>query len=145
MTKKHIPALHIEVIKERANLGYLSLIEYKRENYLAIIDNITASEITAFVLDYAQQEDINIRDLLSVATAWFYKGSDRYPFSFEVAKNGFTSTLAPIHKTFDVNFVSRIIGNPFQYALDKKAKIKRRRVVQLPAGVEIVLKKSLEI
>jgi len=142
MTKKRIPALHIETIKDRANLGYLSLIEYKRENYLAIIDNITSDEVSAFVLDYAQQENINIKDLLSLTTSWFYKGSHQYPFSFEVARLGLSAILTPIHRTFEISYVAKIVGNPFKYNIDGKSKVKRRRVIPISEGVEIVLKKQ---
>lgn len=141
MTKKRIPPLEFEIVQERSNLLYLSVIEYKRSNYLSIIDNVTPDEITAFVLDYVQQEGISIRDFLSMANLWYYKSSSKYPLSVELAKHGFTERIAPMVKTFDISYVSRVVGYPFSYNLIAK-KVKRRRVAVVPECVEIKLKKS---
>lgn len=141
MTKKHLPELKVEVVNDRANLIYLSLLEYKREVYLCVIDNVTSSEIGAFVLDYAEQENINISNFLSVATRWFYSKSDEYPLSVELSKHGLTETLAPIYKTFDTTYVSRIIGHAFSYEHMRKSKVRRRRVVAIPESITIKLKR----
>lgn len=142
MTKKKIPPLQFEIVQERSNLIYLSIIEYKRENYLTIIDNISDNEITAFVLDYVEQEGINIKDFLSIANLWYYENSHKHPFSVEIAKKDLTPRIGQIVKTFDINFISRVVGCPFFYNMAVK-KVKRRKVVAIPEGVEIKLKKSI--
>lgn len=141
MAKKKIPPLVIENIKDKANLYYLSLIEYKRESYLAIIDNITSNEISAYVLDYAQQEKIDMQHFLSITNHWFYKSANKHPLSFEIAKLGLTSQLSPLYRTFDVNYISRVVGHPFSFDLSPRTKVKRRKAVALPATIEIRLKK----
>lgn len=141
MTKKKIPPLQFEIVQERSNLLFLSVIEYKRENYLTIIDNISPTEVTAFVLDYAEQEGINTKDFLSLANLWYYRNSHKHPFSIEIAKNNLTSQMGQIIKTFDINFISRIVGCPFFYNMMTK-KVKRRRVIAIPEGIEIKLKKT---
>lgn len=142
MAKKKIPPLTVEDIKDPVNLFYLSLIEYKRENYLAVIDNITDDEITAYVLDYIHQEDVNVQNFLSIVNHWFYKSAHRYPLSFEIAKLGLTSKLSPLFKSFDKNFVSRVVGQPFIFNSDIKTKVKRRKASPIPATVEIKLKQK---
>jgi hypothetical protein len=142
MAKKNIPPLIIEELQDRANHLYLTLIEYKKEKYLTIIDNIQGSEITAFVLDYAEAEEVDVNWLLSVANLWYYKSSNRYPLSFEMARIGAKNKVTPIMKTFNLDYVSRIIGKIFLYDTDAKPRVKRKRVAVIPTSVEIKLKKS---
>ena len=68
MAKKKIPELKIEEINGRGNFIYLSLIEYKREEYLCVIDSIKPNEIGAYVLDYAEQENIDLAQFFRLTT-----------------------------------------------------------------------------
>lgn len=144
MAKKRIPELKIEHVTGGGNLSYLCLLEYRRENYLCIIDNITPDEIGAYVLDYAEQEGIPVNEFLSLVTHWFYSKSESHPLSVEVARQGLTQVLAPIYRTFDTTYVSRIVGNAFEFSNMNKTKVKRRRVIALPEGIAIHLKKNSE-
>lgn len=142
MAKKKIPELQIEEVNERVNSMYLSLLEYKREVYLCVIDSITPTEIGAYVLDYAEQEQIPLPEFLSVVTRWFYGKSESYPLSVEIAKQGLTEVVSPIYRTFDTAYVSRIVGHAFFNKEQAKSKVRRRRVVPIPEGVAIKLKKN---
>lgn len=144
MAKKKIPELKIELINDRGNLLYLALVEYKRENYLCVIDNVSPSTIGAYVLDYAEQENIPLQDFLQIVTRWFYGKSDKHPLSVEVARAGLTESLAPIYRTFDTTYVARIVGQAFHYDAMNKSKVRRRRVNPIPEGVEIRFKKAAE-
>lgn len=142
MAKKNVPPLIIEELQESANYLYLTLVEYKKEKYLTIIDNIQGSDLTAFVLDSAEAESVDVNWLLQVATRWYYKSSHRYPLSFEFARLGARNSVTPILKTFNIDYVSRMIGKIFVYDIDAKPRIKRKRVNMVPSSVEIKLKKS---
>lgn len=143
MTKKKIPPLIIEHYMDTTNLCFVSLIEYKREQYLGIIDNITDTELSAFILSHAKPEVIGANDFIRFAIRWFYKSSGKYPLSFEFAKLGLSNKIQPLYKTFDLNYVSRVVGKPFIFEnLNAGTKIKRRRVVQVPEYVEIKFKKT---
>ena len=143
MTKKKIPPLIIEHFADTSNLCFISLIEYKRENYLGVIDNITDTELNAFILSHAKPEVIEAEDFLRFAVRWFYKSSGKYPLSFEFARLGLSSKIQPLYKTFDLSYVSRVVGKPFIFDnLNASTKIKRRRVVQVPEYVEIKFKKT---
>lgn len=135
MTKK-IPPLDIQEIKDTTNLHYLSIIEYRKDNHLVVINNITEEEITAYSLDAAQPSGIDINNFLSVVTYWFYGGRDNYPLSFEFAKRGLTAKLAPIYRSFDINHVSRVVGVPFEYNLAAR-KTKRRKAVPITTMPEL--------
>lgn len=145
MSKKNVPPLILEELQDKANYLYLTLIEYKKERYLAVIDNIRGSDISAFVLDYADAENIDMKWFLSIANIWYYKSSDKYPLSFEFAKIGVKNKVTPIMRTFNLDYVSRMIGKIFVYDIDAKPKIKRKRVSVIPSSVEIKLKKNKDL
>jgi hypothetical protein len=94
-------------------------------------------------LDYAEQVNIPVPDFLSVVTRWFYSKSEAHPLSVEIARQGLTESLAPIYRTFDTTYVARIIGNAFVYDKMNKSKVRRRRVVPIPEGIAIRLKKQI--
>lgn len=142
MTKKKIPELKIEPIAGRGNLLYLSLIEYKREQYLCIVDTVKDTELGAYVLDYAEQEGIDLTSFLSVITYWFYAKSDNIPLSVELANHNLTAWAEPMYRTFDVAYISRIVGSVFDYKSPKKTKVRRRRVIAIPEGIAIKLKRE---
>lgn len=141
MAKKRIPDLKIEMVDQPVNLHIMALLEYKREQYLCVIDNISPTEIGAYVVDYAEQGNISVPDFLSVATYWFYSKSESCPLSIEVARQGLTEKLAPMYRTFDSNYVARIIGQAFSFKAMDSTKVRRRRVVPIPEGIAIKLKK----
>lgn len=145
MSKRKIPTLVVERAEDQGNYYFLSVLEYRRENYLVIIDNITDEEVGAYVLDYAQQEGMNLRDVISLVTTWFYSASHRYPLSFEFSRIGVAGRTNRIYKTFELAHVTRLIGKDFRFDLHAVPKIKRRRVNRIPAGVEIKLKRSGQV
>ena len=143
MSKKNlIPPLIVESYSDPTSMVFLSIIEYKKENHLIIIDNIYNNEISGYVLDNAEAENLNAHDILSVAIRWYYRSSERYPLSVEFSKLGLSKAMAPLVKTFNVNHVSRLVGKCFVYDTHRKPKVKRKKVTPLPSGVEIKLKKK---
>lgn len=143
MAKKRIPNLIVEFASDSGNLYYLSVIEYRRENYLVIIDNITSEEIGAYVLDFAQQEKLDLKQLMSLVTYWFYRGAGQYPLSFEFSRLGITPATNRIYKTFELSHVTRLIGKDFRYDFETAPKIRRRRANKIPAGTEIHLRRGV--
>ncbi len=144
MTKRRVPNLIVEYAEDQGNLFLLSVISYRKEEYLTVIDNVTDDEVTAYVLDFAQQEGIDLQLLLSVITRWFYSASHRYPLSFEFSRLGISSMTNRIHRTFETVHVSRLIGKDFRFNFDGPTKTKRRKANRIPAGVEIRLRKAAD-
>ncbi len=142
MPKKKIPGLVIERAEDQGNHYFLSVLEYRRENYLVVVDNITDEELGAYVLDFAQQEGMSLKELMSVVTLWFYRGSFDYPLSFEFSRLGLAHRTNRIYKTFELTHVTRLIGRDFRFDLLTPPKVRRRRVSKIPAGFEIKLKRS---
>lgn len=138
---KKIPPLILENLDSNDNHAYLTLIVYKKQKYLVVVDNIVNEEISAFVLDIAETEDIDVNWFLSVCNLWFYASSEKYPLSFEFAKLGQLDKVKRIIKTFNINSVSRIVGRIFMYNIQNKPKVKRRKIIPVPEYIEIKFKK----
>lgn len=145
MAKRKIPGLIIERAEDQGNYHTLAVLEYRRENYLVVVDNITDDEVGAYVLDYAQQEGMNLRDLMTVIFYWFYRGSHSYPLSFEFSRLGIAERTTRIYKTFELAHVTRLIGKDYKFDLLTPPKVKRRRVNKIPAGIEVKLKRSVQV
>lgn len=143
MSKRKVPSLIIEHVSDRGNLHLLSMLEHRKDKYLVIIDNIDDENITAYVLDYAQQEGIDLRTFIDIAEGWLEKQDSAYPLSFEFSRLGLTEATRRIYKTFDLAYVTRLIGRPFVFELTKPAKIRRRRANKIPVSVEIRPKASV--
>lgn len=141
---KKIPPLILENLDSNDNHAYLTLIVYKKQKYLVVVDNIVNEEISAFVLDIAETEDIDVNWFLSVCNLWFYASSEKYPLSFEFAKLGQLDKVKRIIKTFNINSVSRIVGRIFMYNIQNKPKVKRRKIIPVPEYIEIKFKKTQE-
>ena len=142
MSKRRIPNLVVERAEDQGNYFFLSVLEFRRENYLVIIDNITEDGIGAYVLDFAQQEGLDLKQLISVITRWFYRASYRYPLSFEFSRLNMANRTNRIYKNFELAHVTRLIGNDFKFDLLSPPKIRRRRVSMIPAGIEVKLKRT---
>jgi hypothetical protein len=142
LAKKKVPNLIVEFASDSGTMFFLSVLEYRRENYLVIVDNISSEDVGAYVLDFAQQERLDLRDLMSVITKWFYSGSTQHPLSFEFSKLGMAPAVNRIYKTFELAHVTRLIGYDFRYNFEALPKIRRRRVSLIPAGTEVRLKRS---
>jgi hypothetical protein len=136
MTKKKISNLIVEHVADTANMMMLSLLEHRHEQYLVIVDNITEDELTAYVLDFAQQEGIDLAAFVSIAGDWERSGV-RHPLSFELSRLGLSEVTQPIYKTFALAHVRRLVGRGFSTDLRGHGRIKRRRVPVIPQYVEI--------
>jgi hypothetical protein len=143
--KKKIPNLVVERVEDSGNYFFLSVLSFRKDNYLTIIDNITDESVSAYVLDFAQQEGLDLKQLISIITTWFYRASYKYPLSFEFSRLGIAQYTNRIYKNFELAHVTRLIGNDFKYDLLTPPKVRRRRVSMIPAGVEIKLRKSSQI
>lgn len=144
MAKKRIPNLIVEFASDSGTMFFLSVLQYRKEDFLVVVDNISSEEVGAYVLDFAQQEQLNVQELMSLVTRWFYESSMKHPLSFELSKLGIGPAVNRIYKTFELAHVTRLIGYDFRYDFETAPKIRRRRVSLIPAGAEIRLKRSTQ-
>lgn len=142
MTKKKLPKLIIENVKDDSNLNILSMIEHKQESYLVIVDIITPDSVGAYVLDYALQEGLNLQVFMDYAQRWLKTSQGSYPLSFELSRLGVTPITKNIYKTFEIPFITRLVGTVHENKFDAAPKIKRRRVINISPKIEIRPKSS---
>lgn len=113
------------------------MLEHRRDRYLVIVDNISDDIITAYVLDYAQQEGVDLITFINIAEEWLGRSEGGYPLSFELSRLGLTGAARRIYKTFDLAYVTRLVGRSFSYDLTTPVRVRRRRASRVPAGVEV--------
>lgn len=120
-----------------AGLPFLTLIQYRKQPMLAIVDNVDADVIRAYVLDMCGPEDVDGEAIITAAAAWFTNNRHNFPVSIEFSRNGLTGTASKIYRVLNVEFVSRIIGPVPKFPMDTVKSVKRRRRRVLPANIEI--------
>ena len=135
------PPLIVETYEDPSNRSFLTLIEFKKQRYITIVENVMGDEIHAYVLDRLEAEGIDPDWFLSVATRWFYGASERYPLSFEFAKLGQQEVVRRVLKTYNINSTARVVGKLFSYQLHAKPKVRRRKPVASVELPEVKLKK----
>lgn len=134
--KKIIPPLIIEKVQQSKNYIFLSLVEYKNKEYLCIINELDDKECCVIIFDDIQNlEKSNL--LLSVAIKWYYASSEKYPFIIEIAKCGLIEVYSEHIKTFATSNISRIVGKSFNFGLNVKPKIKKRKIIPIQKIIEI--------
>jgi len=113
------------------------MLEHRRDRYLVIVDNIGSEAITAYVLDYAQQEGVDLKTFINLAEGWLETSGGEYPLSFELSRLGLTNVARRIYKTFDLAYVTRLVGRAFSHDLTTPLKVRRRRASRVPSHVEV--------
>ena len=137
-SKRATVPLVIEPHPENYN-GYpfITLIQYRDEHILAIVDNASDKTIEAFVLDLCGPEQINEEMIISIAEEWYGEDGARYPLSIEFSKRGMTQETAKLIRSFKIDFVTRVIGPLMNYPMDDVKSVKRRRRKPVPEGMEV--------
>jgi hypothetical protein len=136
----NIPPLILEPCEDNKNLFFLTFIESKNEKFITVIDNMTNSEVVAYVLDNAPAEGVNVSEFMSIATKWYYSASDKYPLSIEMHKLGLAKTTSKIIKVFTMAAISRLVGSTFIFNMYEKPKIRRKKINHPQEGIPIKFK-----
>jgi len=135
--KQSVPLIIEEHPKEYDGYPFITLIQYRQEHILSIIDNYCDKEIRAFVLDMCAPAGINEELVISIAGDWYSNHKHDYPLSFEFSRRDVSSIVSPIYKKFNIDYVSRIIGPVYSFPMNTVEKIKRKRKKNIPVGVKI--------
>lgn len=131
MVKKRKPKTPLIIENHPPNYeGYpfITLIQYRQEHLLTIIDNVLTKEIRCFVLDLCNASNINEELIINIANHWFENNSKKYPLSFEFSKQNMIELISPIYKKFNINYISRVIGPLFTFPMNNSSKIKRKKL-----------------
>lgn len=118
-------------------LPFLTLIQYRKQPMLAIIDNVDSDAIRAYVLDMCGPEGVDEEVIITAAASWHAANRHDIPISIEFSRNGLTAVASKIYRVLNVEFVSRIIGPVPKFPMDTVKSVKRRRRRVLSANIEI--------
>lgn len=116
---------------------FITLIQHRNQHVLSIIDNASDKHIQAFVLDMCGPEQVDEELIISVAAEWYAMGEWTYPISIEFSKRGLAAESSRILRSYNVDFVTRVIGPLPKFPMSETKSIKRRRRKAVPAGMEI--------
>jgi hypothetical protein len=137
-TKKTTVPLVVEPYpKDYTGLPFLTLIQFRKQPMLVIVDNVDDQLIKAYVLDLCGPEQVDEEKVILAASEWYAQNKSNYPVSIEFSRRGMTNETSRIYRTFDVEFVSRVIGPAPEFPMNLVKSVKRRRRKAVPQGVEI--------
>jgi len=142
MIKKRIRGNPIPLIVEKHPEDYqgypfITLIQYKDQDLLIIVDNVDEKNIDAYVLDLCGPENIDEEHMINVVSVWWDERRERFPVSFEFSRLNETSQVSKIFRTFHIEYVTRVIGPLPHFEMNEASKIRRRKRKPLPPGMEV--------
>lgn len=119
---------------------FITLIRYNDDNYLTIVDNMHPKFIDCYVLDFCSGANIEEEFVIQLAQSWYLKSKEKYPISIEFSKQGQTATFSKILRSFNIDYVSRVIGPLPNFEMKGVDKVRKRKRKPVPKGVKIVQK-----
>lgn len=117
---------------------FITLIQFRTDVFMTIVDNYDGKIIKAYVLDTCGPEGIDEETTVNIANEWYNTNRSRYPISFEFSKRGVSGSLSKIYRTFNVEYVVRVIGPVPRFPMDSVVKIQRRKRRSIPPGVNVI-------
>lgn len=141
-TKKRVRGNPLPLIVEKHPKNYdgypfITLIEYRDQHLLGIIDNTTDKMIKAYILDLCGPSQVNEEQVINIASMWYSESKDRYPLSFEFSKLGLSDEVKAIYRSFAVGFVTRVIGPLPRFEMGEVKSVKRRRRKPISSNIEV--------
>lgn len=123
--KQTVPII-IEPYPEDYN-GYpfITLLQYKHDYVLTIVDNVSIKKVSALVLDRCGPEQVNEQEIVNIADEWYTSGC-KYPLSIEFSKRNMVGITSRLFRSFELEYITRVIGPLPQYNMEV-SQIKRRR------------------
>lgn len=120
---------------EYTGLPFLTLIQYHKNNLLVIVDNISVSELSVYSIDLCGPEQVNEAAIFAVAEDWYNNRRHQIPLSIEFSRRGLIKETVKIHRSLNIEFVTRVIGPVFYFPMDTIKSVKRRRRKPLPISI----------
>jgi hypothetical protein len=105
---------------------------------LVVVDNMNNDTLKSYVLDLCGPECVGEELLLSVVSDWYDHNRHLYPISIEFSRRGIAGQVAKVYRTFNVEFITRIIGPIYKFPINEILSIKRRRRKGLSDGIEMM-------
>lgn len=126
-TLNKIPLLSEDYPDDYVSYKFISLIQYGKEKILTVIDNTNNTQMKCFVLDLCGPEGISEQLFLEIANHWYENNFKKYPLSTELAKMGLSLVTSKILRTYNIEYISRVIGPIQKYSSNEATTVKRKR------------------
>lgn len=123
---------------EYTGFPFITLIQYRKQPMLTIVDNMTDDLIQVFALDLCGPEYVDEELVINIASEWYATNRNNFPISFEFSRRGLISQTSKIYRALNIEYVSRVIGPVPKYPMNTTKSIKRRRRKALPSSVETI-------
>jgi len=142
MTKKRVRGNPLPLIVENHPKNYdgypfITLIQYRDQEVLGIVDNTTDKMIKAYILDLCGPTEVDEENIINVASMWYVESKDRYPLSFEFSKQGMSEEVRGIYRSYAIGFVTRVIGPLPRFEMGEVKSVKRRRRKPISSNIEV--------
>lgn len=135
--KTRVPLIVEGHPKDYSGFPFITLIQYRKQPMLVIVDNADDDIIRAYVLDLCDPEHVDEELIINIATEWYNINRVNFPISIEFSRRGLTPMTSKIYRALNVDFVSRVIGPVPKYSMNTVKSIKRRRRKSISLAVEI--------
>lgn len=119
---------------------FITLIQYRKSHVLTLVDNADDNQICHFVLDLCGPSQVDEEGIIEVASSWWKERKDQYPISFEFSRLGMTDVVSPIFRTYNIEYVTRVIGPLPKFDMSSTTSVKRRKRKPVPPGVQVKVK-----
>jgi len=119
---------------------FLTLLQYRKQHNVTIIDNSDDRVIKAYVLDRCGPEGVNEEQIIEIAAHWYETNRKVFPISIEFSRQGFSHETSRIYHTFNIEFITRIIGPLPRFEMCEVHSIKRRRRKPVSSTIQIFKK-----
>lgn len=131
----HVPLIVEPHPEDYDGYPFITLIQYRDKHLLTVVDNATEKAINAFVLDLCNPEGLNEEVVITMVAEWYDGHSENYPLSIEFSKKGIAGDMSRIHRTYNIDFVTRVIGPLPKFNMTETKSTRRRRKKQVPNGI----------
>ncbi len=113
--------------KQYKGFPFITYIQFHNSDVLALIDNVHNKQIQCYVLDLCQPEEIDEAALIEVASRWYADHSHRVPLSVFMNQLGLDSSSNKIYRTYNIEFITRIVGPLFTYPINEVTVTRRKK------------------
>lgn len=131
--KTSIPLIVEPHPEDYTGYPFITLIQYRKQPLLVIVDNATSSYVNAFILDMCGPEGVNEQLVIATAIDWYDNTQRSYPVSIEFSRAGLTGETSKIYRALNTEFISRVIGPVPLYDMETVKSVKKRRRKPIPA------------
>ncbi len=113
---------------------FITLIRYRKETLLGIVDNASDKFVRVYVIDLCQQYNVDEESLIDNAFDW-YESDRKCPFSIFLTKTGNAADFLPVYRELNTEHITRVIGPLPLFDMSSVSSRRRKKKKPLDQGV----------